>query len=111
MERFETHRGRVAVLDWSDVNTDLIIPARYLKRVERTGYGPLLFADKPWDLQAGTVECLLVAMSLLALLGLRHPRQMLPILLFEVTWKLLWLARNRIAPAGHASSMAGPKLV
>lgn len=46
MEAFVTHRGRVAVLDWSDVNTDLIIPARYLKRVERTGYGPLLFADK-----------------------------------------------------------------
>ncbi len=46
MEPFVTHRGRVAVLDWSDVNTDLIIPARYLKRVERTGYGPLLFADK-----------------------------------------------------------------
>ena len=49
MERFETHRGRVAVLDWSDVNTDLIIPARYLKRVERTGYGPLLFADKRYE--------------------------------------------------------------
>jgi 3-isopropylmalate/(R)-2-methylmalate dehydratase small subunit len=46
MEPFVTHRGRVAVLDWRDVNTDLIIPARYLKRVERTGYGPLLFADK-----------------------------------------------------------------
>ena len=46
MEPFRKHRGRVAVLDWSDVNTDLIIPARYLKRVERTGYGPLLFADK-----------------------------------------------------------------
>ena len=44
--RSSTHRGRVAVLDWSDVNTDLIIPARYLKRIERTGYGPLLFADK-----------------------------------------------------------------
>ena len=29
MEPFVTHRGRVAVLDWSDVNTDLIIPARY----------------------------------------------------------------------------------
>jgi len=49
MERFETHRGRVAVLDWRDVNTDLIIPARYLKRVERTGYGPLLFADKRYE--------------------------------------------------------------
>jgi 3-isopropylmalate/(R)-2-methylmalate dehydratase small subunit len=46
MEPFVTHRGKVAVLDWSDVNTDLIIPARYLKRIERTGYGPLLFADK-----------------------------------------------------------------
>lgn len=46
MEPFVTHRGRLAVLDWSDVNTDLIIPARYLKRIERTGYGPLLFADK-----------------------------------------------------------------
>lgn len=46
MEPFVRHRGKVAVLDWSDVNTDLIIPARYLKRIERTGYGPLLFADK-----------------------------------------------------------------
>src|SRR3954464_13154505 len=46
MEPFVPHRGRVALLDWSDVNTDLIIPARYLKRIERTGYGPLLFADK-----------------------------------------------------------------
>jgi 3-isopropylmalate/(R)-2-methylmalate dehydratase small subunit len=43
---FTTHTGRVAILDWTDVNTDLIIPARYLKRIERTGYGPLLFADK-----------------------------------------------------------------
>jgi len=49
LEPFRTHRGRVAVLDWSDVNTDLIIPARYLKRVERTGYGPLLFADKRYE--------------------------------------------------------------
>ena len=46
MEPFVTHRGRLAVLDWSDVNTDLIIPARYLKKVERIGFGPLLFADK-----------------------------------------------------------------
>ncbi len=46
MQPFVTHRGRMAVLDWTDVNTDLIIPARYLKRIERTGFGPLLFADK-----------------------------------------------------------------
>jgi hypothetical protein len=52
---------------------------------------PLLFADQPWGLAQGTVECLLVAMSVLALLGLRHPQRMMPILLFEVAWKLLWL--------------------
>ncbi len=46
MDPFVTHRGRIAVLDWTDVNTDLIIPARYLKRIERTGYGALLFADR-----------------------------------------------------------------
>jgi hypothetical protein len=52
---------------------------------------PLLFAGKPWGLAEGTVECLLVAMSVLAFLGLRYPQRMLPILLFEVAWKLLWL--------------------
>jgi hypothetical protein len=52
---------------------------------------PLLFADKPWGLMEGTVECVLVAMSILALVGLRYPQRMLPILLFEVAWKLLWL--------------------
>jgi 3-isopropylmalate/(R)-2-methylmalate dehydratase small subunit len=46
MQPFVTHRGKLALLDRSDVNTDLIIPARYLKRIERTGFGPLLFADK-----------------------------------------------------------------
>ena len=52
---------------------------------------PLLLQARTWDLQAGTVEYMLVAMSLLALLGLRYPLRLLPILLFEVGWKLLWL--------------------
>ncbi len=52
---------------------------------------PLLFDHERWELKEGTVECMLVAMSFLALLGLRYPRRMLPILLFEVAWKLTWL--------------------
>ena len=40
----------------------------------------------------GVVACLLTAMSLLAFLGLRYPVKLLPILLFEVTWKVIWIA-------------------
>jgi hypothetical protein len=31
-------------------------------------------------------------MSLLALLGLRYPLRLLPVLLFESLWKVLWLS-------------------
>jgi hypothetical protein len=48
--------------------------------------------DGPWPLWDGVVQCLLVAMSVLALLGLKYPVKMLPILLFESLWKLTWLA-------------------
>jgi hypothetical protein len=40
----------------------------------------------------GAVVALLTAMSLLAFLGLRHPTKMLPVLVFESMWKVLWLA-------------------
>jgi 3-isopropylmalate/(R)-2-methylmalate dehydratase small subunit len=46
MTPFAQHTGVVVPLDRSDVDTDLIIPARYLKRIERTGYGQFLFASK-----------------------------------------------------------------
>jgi 3-isopropylmalate/(R)-2-methylmalate dehydratase small subunit len=35
--------GRAVALDRRDVDTDQIIPASWLKRVERTGFGPGLF--------------------------------------------------------------------
>ena len=53
---------------------------------------PLLFDGRAWELKEGTVQSMLVAMSVLALLGIRYPRRMLPVLLFEVGWKLTWLA-------------------
>ena len=38
-----THTGRAVPLDRGDVDTDQIIPAEYLRRIERTGFGPFLF--------------------------------------------------------------------
>lgn len=53
---------------------------------------PLLVnRSEPWPLYEGVTKYMLVAMGLLALLGLRHPVKMVPILLFESAWKLLWL--------------------
>jgi 3-isopropylmalate/(R)-2-methylmalate dehydratase small subunit len=41
--------GRVAVLDRVDVDTDQIVPKQFLKRIERTGYGPFAFFDWRYD--------------------------------------------------------------
>jgi 3-isopropylmalate/(R)-2-methylmalate dehydratase small subunit len=44
MEPFVRLTGVVAPMDLVNVDTDQIIPAVYLKRIERTGFGPFLFA-------------------------------------------------------------------
>jgi 3-isopropylmalate/(R)-2-methylmalate dehydratase small subunit len=42
---FTTHTGKIAVLNEDQVDTDRIIPARFLSKVEKSGYGDLLFHD------------------------------------------------------------------
>ena len=51
----------------------------------------ILHHDKPWELMQGVVHCMLAALSALAIVGLRHPVRMLPLLLFELAWKAIWL--------------------
>jgi 3-isopropylmalate/(R)-2-methylmalate dehydratase small subunit len=45
MEPVRIISGPVTVLDRADVDTDQIVPAKYLKRVERTGFGQFLFDE------------------------------------------------------------------
>jgi 3-isopropylmalate/(R)-2-methylmalate dehydratase small subunit len=45
MQPFISHRGRVAALRRANIDTDQIIPKQFLKRIERTGFGPFLFHD------------------------------------------------------------------
>src|SRR2546429_1466664 len=45
MEPFTHVTGVLAPLDRANVDTDQIIPKQFLKRIERSGFGPFLFYD------------------------------------------------------------------
>ena len=45
MEPVTRIEGTAVPLDRSDVDTDQIVPAQFLKRIERTGFGPFLFHE------------------------------------------------------------------
>ncbi|TMD97679.1 MAG: 3-isopropylmalate dehydratase small subunit [Chloroflexi bacterium] len=45
MQPFTRVQGIAAPLDRPNVDTDQIIPKQFLKRIERSGYGPFLFYD------------------------------------------------------------------
>lgn len=71
-----------------------LLRAMYLLVV--VGLGSLIWPQffnrtHPWAYADGIIACMLVAFSVLSLLGLRYPLQMLPILLWELVWKTIWL--------------------
>jgi hypothetical protein len=51
----------------------------------------LLDAPETAEHFRGVTWCLLGTVALLALLGLRYPLRMLPLLFFELVWKTIWL--------------------
>jgi 3-isopropylmalate/(R)-2-methylmalate dehydratase small subunit len=53
MEPVRKVRGKVLPLPRADIDTDQIIPAKYLKRIERTGFGE--FAFDAWRKDPGFV--------------------------------------------------------
>ena len=53
----------------------------------------ILDPARSWGLMHGVVVSMLGAMSALAVLGIRYPLAMLPLLFFEMGWKAIWLLR------------------
>jgi hypothetical protein len=45
---------------------------------------------QPWPLAAGVKSCMMVSFSLLSLVGVGDTLQLLPILLWELLWKIVW---------------------
>ena len=52
---------------------------------------PAFLHHRPWELMHGVVNSMLLALVLLAVLGLRYPLKMLPLLFWEIAWKATWL--------------------
>jgi hypothetical protein len=53
---------------------------------------PGILNPPPGISNAGTVVAMVLgAMSLLAVLGIRYPLKMLPLLFFELLWKVMWV--------------------
>lgn len=56
MNPFTTHTGIAAFLDRKNVDTDMIIPKQFLKKVERAGFGKHLFHEMRYLDYEGTRE-------------------------------------------------------
>jgi hypothetical protein len=65
---------------------------------------PLVFHHRVWDdPMHGVAVALLAALTLLCWLGVRYPVKMLPLMLFELVWKTIW-----VAAIGLPALRAGP---
>lgn len=47
--------------------------------------------SESWELMEGVVQCMLLAFWALCVLGLRYPLKVLPVILWELVWKSVWL--------------------
>ncbi|MDE2411916.1 MAG: hypothetical protein KGM18_09110 [Sphingomonadales bacterium] len=51
----------------------------------------LIYEYAGWPVDRGLAKSMLGALALMALLGVRYPLQMLPLMLYETVWKTVWI--------------------
>src|SRR4029079_18660336 len=69
-------------------------------------WSAILSHQGPWDPMRAAALCMFASYSLLAILGVLFPLRMLPIVLFMLTYKTLWLIVVAL-PLWSAGTMAG----
>ncbi len=52
---------------------------------------PLFIHHEHWSQSRAVANCFLLALACLSIVGVRSPLQMLPLLIFELLWKMIWL--------------------
>ncbi|MDO9695534.1 MAG: hypothetical protein Q7W56_12460 [Candidatus Latescibacteria bacterium] len=86
----------------SDVSTFRLYLLRAMYLLMAVGLGvtvwPGILAPGNVSHMGSVVRSMLGALALVALWGLRHPVKMLPMLLFEFMWKVIWVVAFALAP-------------
>lgn len=52
---------------------------------------PLFFNHPHWTVMSSAAHSFLLALALLSFVGIRYPLQMLPLMIYELLWKMIWL--------------------
>src|SRR5579862_8801524 len=89
--RVRSNREQIAAMTDVSLLRLYVMRATYLLLV--VGLGLMIWPQiihHPMSTHGATTS-LLAAVQLLAIVGLRYPLQMLPVLLFELVWKSIWL--------------------
>src|SRR2546423_15594271 len=69
-------------------------------------WGAIITHKGPWDHVRAVAFCVWASYSTLSVLGLIHPLKMLPIMIFIIFYKVLWLIVVAY-PLWHANELAG----
>ena len=70
----------------------------------RVDWQQLLLESAEWNWSLGLSESMLAALALMSLLGVRYRLQMLPLMLYEIAWKTIWIDRGPRLDGGPTQS-------